>query len=195
MASSHEKPIAQWIIAALFVIVLGVPLVMSKRPGSASQEASGDTPAIIVVTPHVQQIREEFARAFDQWHREHYGTGVQIDYRTIGGTSEIIRALKARYRAAIAENKYTFDEQGQVVTQPGAVDFDIMFGGGSYDHGRLKKGISVHVGDALDKPNADKAAITDGVGVEHSCAAAADNLEDSARITEYLGRIEANGRN
>ncbi|NQU58155.1 MAG: glycosyltransferase [Rhodospirillales bacterium] len=39
------------------------------------------------------------------------------------------------------------------------------------------------------------AAITDGVGAVHTCAAALPDLEDSARITEYLSHIEVEGRN
>jgi len=45
-------------------------------------------------------IREEFARAFSEWHRQHYGQPVRIDWRAIGGTTEIMRYLAAEYATA-----------------------------------------------------------------------------------------------
>ena len=146
---------ARWAIALAFALVLGLPMVMSRCTRDSHASPQGDLPTLIVVTPHVPQIREEFARAFGDWHRRRYGVGAHLDFRTIGGTSEIIRALQARYTAALAEGKYTIDPAGQVLMQPGAIDIDIMFGGGTFDHGRLKTGVSVAVeqgGKTTDLP-------------------------------------------
>lgn len=136
-------PFARWAIAALFVLILGLPMGLSRcsRQSRASTEA--DLPTLIVVTPHVQQIREEFALAFDDWHRRRYGTGARLDFRTIGGTSEIIRALQARFSAAIASGRFEIAPSGEVVLEPGAIDLDLMLGGGTYDHGRLKSGVTI----------------------------------------------------
>lgn len=135
------------IITVCFLVILGLPMLIGRcsRPDLASVESNA--PTIIVITPHVQQIRSEFAAAFSEWHKRHHGTAARIDFRTVGGTSEIIRALQARFNAALASGKYSVDGDGTVVMEPGAVDFDIMFGGGSYDHGRLKSGVAFRAGE------------------------------------------------
>ncbi|MFG0244000.1 MAG: ABC transporter substrate-binding protein [Phycisphaerales bacterium JB054] len=134
-------------IAACFLIILGMPMLIGRCTRRAETAIDSDAPAIIVITPHVGQIRDEFARAFSEWHLRNHGTTARIDYRTVGGTSEIIRALEARFNAALAAGKYEIEPDGTVTMQPGAVDFDIMFGGGSYDHGRLKAGVTYQAGD------------------------------------------------
>ncbi|MBL8761712.1 MAG: extracellular solute-binding protein [Phycisphaerae bacterium] len=135
------------------IAVLGVPLAM--RPSASASRAPADQ-TLVVITPHVPQIRAEFAAAFDRWHQRKFGSSVAIDYRTPGGTSEIIRFLQSVYSAQAAR---TLDE---VRTQspsllaeptlsiddrftPGSMDADIVFGGGSFDHGRLKDPANVAV--------------------------------------------------
>ncbi len=135
--------ITNWSIAACLLVVLGLPMVMTRCTGDRKPKADSSVPALIIITPHVPQIRDEFGRAFSDWHRRTYNSNARIDFRTIGGTSEIIRALQARYNAALSAGKYELSPDGQVTMQPGAIDFDIMFGGGSYDHGRLKKGVTL----------------------------------------------------
>ncbi|MCC6969465.1 MAG: extracellular solute-binding protein [Phycisphaerales bacterium] len=135
------------------VAVLGVPLVM--RPSAARARASAEQ-TLVVITPHVPQIRAEFAAAFDRWHRRKHGSGVSIDYRTPGGTSEIIRFLQSVYSAhairvldeirsqdpaALADPKLSIGDR----FKPGSMDADIVFGGGSFDHGRLKDSANVAV--------------------------------------------------
>lgn len=144
---------ARWIIAALFVLILGMPMVMSRCARADHEEDRSDLPTLIVVSPHVPQIREEFGRAFDEWHRREHGTGVRVDYRTIGGTSEIIRALEARYRSALAEGRYEIAGDGDVLIPEGTIEFDILFGGGSYDHGRVKAGV------VFERPDGDQITV------------------------------------
>jgi ABC-type Fe3+ transport system substrate-binding protein len=88
----------------------------------------------VVVTPHVEQIREEFARAFDDWHRRNHGERVEIDWRTPGGTSDIIKALEAQFDAAASAGR--IGDDGAV--QPGSIGYDVFFGGGSYEHSKMK---------------------------------------------------------
>ncbi|MCA9279499.1 MAG: extracellular solute-binding protein [Phycisphaeraceae bacterium] len=121
-------------VLALLLLVVAMPIVLRPKNRAAWPE---DTQSLIILTPHVQQIREEFARAFDQWHQAKYGTRVRIDWRIPGGTSEIRRLLEAKYGAAIRQGKYTLDEHGVARFETGALEFDMMFGGGSYDHGKL----------------------------------------------------------
>ncbi len=141
-------PVARYAIALCLVVILGLPMLMTRCSGERSGAAipgGGDIPSLIVISPHVPQIREEFGRAFSDWHLRRYGSAVRVDYRTVGGTSEIIRALQARFNAALAAGRYELGAGGEVVMQPGAIDFDLMFGGGTYDHGRVKSGVTLVV--------------------------------------------------
>lgn len=137
------------IVAVLLALVLGVPFVMSAGKHAATH--NDDAPTLIVVTPHVPQIRDEFARAFSAWHERVHGTPVNIDYRAPGGTSEIRKQLEAMFVDAVKRQEsstgLSMDESGFVPLKPGSIAFDIMLGGGSYDHGLLKRGVSVQVVD------------------------------------------------
>jgi iron(III) transport system substrate-binding protein len=117
------------VIVAL-LIVIGVPFAF--RPKEAVVPSNAEE--LIVITPHNEQIRYEFARAFSDWHEEHHGTPVHIDWRVPGGTSEIRKQLEAMYAAAYEDGR--IDDQGNMVP-PHTMSFDMMFGGGSYDHGKL----------------------------------------------------------
>ncbi|HFC03370.1 MAG TPA: extracellular solute-binding protein [Nitratifractor salsuginis] len=135
----------QIIIAALLVIVLGVPFLMSAgKKGTGHQPG---TRTLIIVTPHVPQIRDEFGYAFARWHQREYGQAVSIDWRTPGGTSEIRKQLEAMFKETIKkateDSGFSIDENGVLELDSGGISFDIMLGGGSYDHGLLKKGVTV----------------------------------------------------
>ncbi len=133
---------ARVLVIILLLVMLGVPFALSlARQGSAPP---ADAPTLIVVTPHVQQIRDEFARAFSAWHERVHGEPVHIDWRIPGGTSEIRKQLDAQFHAVTANldqlDGWEIDEKGALRLPPGAVGYDLMFGGGSYDHGQLKRG-------------------------------------------------------
>lgn len=133
-------------IIAVFValaVVLGIPFAL--RPAQ-SRTTDASAVRLIIVTPHIEQIRIEFAEAFDAWHRKNHGTPAVIDWRTPGGTSEIIKQLEAQYTAALAQGRYEISKDAggkpEVTMAPGTVGYDLMFGGGSFDHGRLKTGVA-----------------------------------------------------
>lgn len=155
-------------IVLAFVVVLGVPFAL--RP--ASEARRDDAEVLIVITPHVQQIRFEFGAAFDRWYHARTGRHVRIDWRTPGGTSEIIKQLEAQYAAAIKAGLVRPDGS----CQPGAVGVDLMFGGGTYDHGRLKTGVRV----MLDGP--------DGRPVEAAIPMSVPAEFAPERLAEWFGR-------
>lgn len=128
------------LLVVALVTLIGVPFLMSA--GGSEAALPPGTPTVVITTPHVQQIRVEFAHAFSRWHEREYGTPARVDYRTPGGTTEIIRGLEAQAKAAIDNGLYDTVTDGDgaitsVVLRPGAVDTDILFGGGTYDHNRL----------------------------------------------------------
>jgi len=78
--------------------VVALPFLF-RQPGDWSDWDYGD-PELSIISAHNEAIRHEFARAFSAWHAEHYGQPVKVEWRTIGGTSEIMRYLAAEYVAA-----------------------------------------------------------------------------------------------
>lgn len=122
-----------------FLLIIGVPFLL--RPAGGSSVPAKDVPRLIIITPHVTQISAEFGPAFEAWHQRKYGTPVSIDWRGPLGTSEIIKLLQSQYTAAINSGAIASDGS----CKPGTVDYDLVFGGGSFDHGRLKSGEGVTV--------------------------------------------------
>lgn len=156
------KPV-QLIILVSFAAVLLVPFFArrSERSETGLPRADDKQAArLIVVTPHIEQIRQEFAEGFNRWHIRKYNQPVFLDYRTPGGTTEIVKLLEAMYGSAmqrrveqilaldpasatakLLDPKLAFDDM-----TVGEVDFDLMFGGGTFDHDRLRsRGASIDV--------------------------------------------------
>ena len=129
---------ARIILAVLFIALIATPLVVKSADDAPI--ANGARRQLIIVTPHVEQIRTEFQRAFSEWHLENYGETVAVQYRVPGGTSEIIKQLTAQYKAAWDQGRIDPDT---LHAEPGSVATDLMFGGGSYDHGRLIRNLRV----------------------------------------------------
>lgn len=82
------------IILAL-VIVVALPFLLQQR--SSSDDWYPGDPVLVIISPHNEAIRYEFAKGFSRWHRRHFGTPVRIDWRNIGGTTEIMRYLASEY--------------------------------------------------------------------------------------------------
>jgi len=131
--------IGRFMIFMLLVAVLGVPFAL--RPAQERSASGENVPSVVIVTPHVPQIRREFTEAFDRWHQRKFGTPVRVDWRVPGGTSEIIKQLEGQYHAAAAMGLIDFSEPKDPKIAPNVMSIDIMFGGGSYEHTRLKTGI------------------------------------------------------
>ena len=84
------------LLAAALVVAL--PFLF-RKPEQATSWKPGD-PELVVVTPHNEAIRTEFERAFSRWHEERFGQPVHIDWRAIGGTTEIMRYLGSEFVAS-----------------------------------------------------------------------------------------------
>ncbi|HEX2838202.1 MAG TPA: extracellular solute-binding protein [Phycisphaerales bacterium] len=123
-------------------VVLGIPLALKLL--SPAQAAPSNARSVVIITPHVPQIRLEFGEAFARWHKDNYGEDVFVDWRSPGaGTSELVKILEAQFTAAAKAGKFDFTDPKNPTAPPGTISFDIMFGGGSFDHGRLKTGVRV----------------------------------------------------
>ena len=108
-------------LLVLLPVLLGAPGGVAKADGRR----------VVIVTPHNEQIRTEFGDAFARWHEDAYGEPVTVAWSVPGGTSEIRALLESQWLAAL--------ERGDV---PGGFA-DLVFGGGSYEHGRLADGVQL----------------------------------------------------
>jgi ABC-type Fe3+ transport system substrate-binding protein len=82
----------------LLVIAVIVALPFLLRPAREAPGRADDT--LVILSPHNEAIRQEFQAAFARWWRERTGRTVYVDWRSIGGTSEIARYLEGEYAAA-----------------------------------------------------------------------------------------------
>ncbi len=81
------------IITGLLVAIVGLPFLL--RPDEDTLAEADDT--LVIVTPHNEAIRYEFTRAFSEFYRDRTGRSIRIDWRIVGGTSEIARYLASEY--------------------------------------------------------------------------------------------------
>jgi ABC-type Fe3+ transport system substrate-binding protein len=86
------------VILMCAVAVVALPFIL-RRPAERTSWRPGD-PELIIISPHNEAIRFEFAHAFSRWHEQRYGKPVRIDWRAIGGTAEISRYLTASFVSA-----------------------------------------------------------------------------------------------
>ena len=82
------------------LLLLAVPLLLRPAPPGAAPANSAKSPdKLVIITPHTEPVRYEFERAFRRHYREKYGVDVELDYRSVGGTSDIVRYIADRYEA------------------------------------------------------------------------------------------------
>ncbi|MSR65326.1 MAG: extracellular solute-binding protein [Verrucomicrobiae bacterium] len=79
-------------------------------------------PQLVIISPHWEGARIEFGRAFHEWHKAKYGEPVHIDWREVGGTSDIIRFIRSEF-----------------TQRPDGIGIDMLFGGGTDPYIELQK--------------------------------------------------------
>lgn len=125
------------LVLVAFLVVLSVPFLVRSVVGQSAQAAPAPagTRRLVIVTPHVEQIQFEFEHAFNRWHQRVHKQPVAIDWRQPGGTSEIVKQLEASFDAAA--RKGLADDKGAF--PPGTAGFDLFFGGGSFEHSKMRE--------------------------------------------------------
>ncbi len=85
---------------ALIILALGLTLGLPfyLRPPQVIAPRVAQT--LVVITPHNEAIRAEYSRGFRDWYFARTGQHVAIDWRVIGGTSEITRFIESEYLAS-----------------------------------------------------------------------------------------------
>lgn len=147
-------------ILLVLALIVALPFLFRQKRDLGDWK-SGD-PQLVIISPNNEAIRYEFEHAFSRWHQKHYGKPVKIDWRNIGGTSEISRYLAGEYATSTkawwtAQNKVwpagatdtvvasrppadaaqlEIYKALRSVDDPNAITCkaDLFFGGGQFDH-------------------------------------------------------------
>jgi len=181
----------KYIIPALFLLLFLVPVVLRKPAEKLDKQAD----QLVIISPHNEAVRYEIEQAFRKFYREKTGREVCLDWRAIGGGSEISRYINSAFSANF--RNYWCDELKQDWSQEIATDFlnpkitgqspawaarraflnsevgidiDLFFGGGQYDANKYAQaGILVPCGVRQRHPEwfaGDKPILNDGGGGE-----------------------------
>ena len=119
------------ILMIIFIMfLLGVPLLLQGKSNDKSIE---NIRTLVIISPHNEQIRDEFGNAFEQYHLKKFNEKVHVVWSVPGGTSEIRKMLQSQFKTSLKEGNL-----------PGGTA-DLIFGGGTYEHGQFKKGVSVDI--------------------------------------------------
>ena len=145
------------LVLALVVPILLVILPLVLRP---SADWSPNAPErLVVITPNSEQIKYEFEHAFRKWYKEHRGRDIMFDWRSPGGTSDIVRYINDRFEAefrlyaldhglewdrdtaaAFKNPKLTADDHPArklLLESDVGIGIDLFFGGGTYDQAKF----------------------------------------------------------
>jgi ABC-type Fe3+ transport system substrate-binding protein len=149
----------RFLIVFALVAIVALPFVL--RPKRATPENADVT--LVLVTPHNEAIRQEFGAAFKAWYKARTGKTVFMDWRVLGGTTEIARFLEGEYVSSFqnhwerrlgkpwsAEIQSGFQDGRLPANAPAIVrearaafmasdvgcGIDLFFGGGTFDFAR-----------------------------------------------------------
>jgi ABC-type Fe3+ transport system substrate-binding protein len=93
----HNPMMRRWLTSLLMLTAL---------PMSAEQR-------VIVISPHNEAIRYEFARGFARWHQQHFGEPATVEWRDLGGSTDALRFVLSEF-----------------ARKPDGIGIDCFFGGG-----------------------------------------------------------------
>ncbi len=147
-------------------LLLSAPLLLRPGTPGRSSVSAGGADRLVIITSHTETVRHEFGRAFRRHYREKYGVDVELDFRTVGGTSDTVRYIADRYEAEFrhfwekdASNPPWSPALASAFSSPRVdpetekdgrlaaarrkflgsdvgIGIDIFWGGGTFDHGR-----------------------------------------------------------
>lgn len=145
-------------VSILLSLLATIALPFLLQPKQRAPENADDT--LVIITPHNEAIRREFGAGFRRWYQAKTGRTVALDWRVIGGTSDIARFLESEYVAAFEsywtrERRRRWSAEVQAAFANGRLGpeatpeareareaflastvgcgIDLFFGGGAYD--------------------------------------------------------------
>ena len=63
------------------------------------QTAGGPADRLVIISSHNKGMKDEYDRAFRKYYREHFGRDVILDFRSPGGTRDVVRYIADRFEA------------------------------------------------------------------------------------------------
>ena len=156
-------------------LLILLPALLREKP-AVTAPVSGESDTIIILTPHAESIKHEFERGFQRYYQKKFNRAVVIDWRSPGGTADIVRYINDRYEtsfrryceknslpwnAEIAAGFRNYrikpDKSGKsgaaakaraiFLESEVSIDIDLFFGGGTYDHSnQARKGYAIDAG-------------------------------------------------
>ena len=87
-------------LSILLVLAAIVALPFAFRQETGVREWQEGDPVLVIISPHNEAIRHEYALAFSRWHAKKYGAPVKVDWRNIGGATEIMRYLTSEFTSS-----------------------------------------------------------------------------------------------
>jgi len=143
------------IIILALVATIALPFIL--RPHRESPAQADDT--LVLISPHNEAIRHEFTVGFQDWYQAKTGRTVFLDWRNVGGTSDITRYLTGEYvasfrnlwkregrgwsaevQSAIQNGRLAADApavakeaRAAFLASGASCGIDVFFGGGPYD--------------------------------------------------------------
>ena len=143
------------IVLAVPVLLIVLPLML--RPSADWSPAAPER--LVIITPNSEQIKYEFEQAFRKWYREHRGRDIMFDWRSPGGTSDIVRYINDRFEAEFRlyalQNGMEWDRDTSAAFKNPSlkpedhparklllesdigIGIDLFFGGGTYDQSKF----------------------------------------------------------
>ncbi|MGA2446207.1 MAG: ABC transporter substrate-binding protein [Opitutaceae bacterium] len=87
------------IILLVLAATIALPFFLRpKKPAAVRADVT-----LVIITPNNEAIRYEFGLGFQRWYKQQTGKTVFVDWRVIGGTSEITRYLDGEYTASFQD--------------------------------------------------------------------------------------------
>ncbi len=87
------------LIAILPVLILMAIPFLLRPQGKEAEPPSANADKLVIITAHNESIRYEYEQAFRRYYRNRFGKEVSLDFRTPGGTSDIVRYIADRFEA------------------------------------------------------------------------------------------------
>ncbi len=98
VAMNLARTWVRWVaVFSLIGTVLAAPFALRPREPGLTRHADE---TLVILTPHNETIRHEFSRAFAEHMLAKNNKKVRIDWRAIGGTSDISRFVDSSFEAA-----------------------------------------------------------------------------------------------
>ncbi len=143
--------------------LVAVPVALRTSAPVAPVTRSGEK--LVIITPHAEPVKAEFSQAFTRYYQNKYGVELEIEFRSVGGTSDIVRYIADRYEAEFRryyqQNKFTPEWSDELAAafvnyrmtpkshnsgerqtreiflkSDVGIGIDIFWGGGTFDHSR-----------------------------------------------------------